>query len=175
MDFSSPYTEDSNVLIIPAHDRRKFINPETTFNTPGLLIGAIGGYKSIVKRHFPLATLVPDGDINVDLVEGKVDAWMWGKTSSIVWCESRPNFVVADYGGLIGKRYFAYPVRVGSIDFNLFLNNWLILKEQAGFKRQMKQYWIEGESIRAKQARWSILQSILQRQPKRDEKNAANR
>lgn len=161
MDFSSPYAEDANVLIVPAHSRRQFINAQAIFGTPGLKIGAIGGYKSVVKRHFPLATLVPDGDIDAELLQGKVDAWMWGQTSSIVWCGSHPHLVVADYRGLIGKRYFAYPIRSNSLDFNLFLNNWLILKEQSGFKEKMKRYWIEGESIKERQARWSILQNIL--------------
>lgn len=162
MDFTSPYTEENNVLIINSRNKRQFTDSQITFDTPGLKLGAIGGYKSVVERHFPLAILISGLQMDQALLQGKVDGWVWGITSSLVWCQTNPHFVVADYQGLIGQRYFAYPIRKGALDFNLFLNNWLILKAQSGFKERMKRYWIEGESIQHRPPRWSILRNLLQ-------------
>ena len=160
MDFTSAYTEQNNVMIVAAKDRRKFLDLLPGSGS-GLKIGAVGAYKSIVTRHFPEAILVPDADINDALENGKVDAWMWGRRSALVWCENHPNFIVAEYQGLIGKRFYAYPLRTGSIDWNLFLNNWMILKQKSGFKKDMERYWIEGRSIKEREPRWSILQNLL--------------
>jgi hypothetical protein len=69
--------------------------------------------------------------------------------------------VVIDYGGLIGKAYFSYPVRDQGFKFISFLNNWLILKELSGFHQEMVDYWLEGTYQKNPEPRWSILRNLL--------------
>ncbi len=161
MDFTHPYTEQDNVLVVPVKRKSGFVNLQRATQRPGLRIGAVGGYTLIVQRHFPLATYIPSSDIDPDLTSGKVDAWIWSKIPAFIWCLSHPDYVVVDYNGLIGKRYFAYPIRTGATDFASFLNNWMSLKEQSGFKADMTRYWIDGEPPKKKEPRWSILHNVL--------------
>ncbi len=164
MDFTHPYTEQDNVLIVPLKKRSQYTRLERVVSMAGLKIGAIGGYASVVERHFPLARVyvAPQGtDIEKALLSGEADVWAWSHTHAFIWCLSHPEFVVADYGGLIGKRYFAYPILTGAVDWASFLNNWLVLKEQSGFKTRMQRYWIDGESPRERPPRWSVVRNVL--------------
>ncbi|HSX26152.1 MAG TPA: cation:dicarboxylase symporter family transporter [Chlamydiales bacterium] len=164
MDFTHPYTEQDNVLLVPVHKKAEFEDLNRVMATPGLRLGAIGGYMPVVERHFPLAKLIAGEqgtDIEKEFLAGKVDGWVWSYTHAFTWSLSHPQFVVADYGGLIGKRYFAYPVRSGALDWASFLNNWMILKEQSGFKAKMQRYWIDGENPMVRPPRWSIIRNVL--------------
>lgn len=164
MGFTHPYTEQDNVLVVPNNKLSFFSNLNDVIAMPGLKFGAVGGYQQVVERHFPLGRLIalPQGtEPAVELKSGNVDAWIWSHTPGFIWCLSNPDFVVADYGSLIGKRYFGYPIRSSAVDWASFLNNWLILKEQSGFKSLMTRYWIEGESPKRKQPRWSIIRNVL--------------
>ena len=160
MDFTHPYTEQNNVLIVPFRKRSKFLQLEKVKEMHHLKIGAIGGNKSVVERHFPSADLVEAFDYSL-LLEGKVDAWMSTWTQAFIWCLSHPEFVVMDYAGQIGKRYFAYTIPPGSIDWASFLNSWLTLKDQSGFKEQMYSYWILGENPKQRPQRWSFIRNVL--------------
>ena len=90
-----------------------------------------------------------------------MDAWLSTRTQAFIWCLSHPDFVVIDYAGQIGKRYFAYALPIGSTDWASFLNSWLTLKEQSGFKQQMYSYWVLGENPKERPPRWSILRNVL--------------
>lgn len=161
MDFTHPYTEQANVLVTRLSNKALFEDLYKAVNTAGIRLGAVGGYRSVRDRHFPLSIAVDGSSIEEDLLQGKADAWVWSKTPGFIWCLSHPQFVVADYGDQIGKRYFAYPIREGSLNWASFLNNWLSLKEQSGFKKRMEQYWIKGEDISTPPPRWSVIQDVL--------------
>ena len=160
MDFTQPYTEQDNVLIVPKNKRSNYIDLAKTIAIPHLKIGAIGGNKISVERHFPQAQLVEADDFSI-LLKGGVDAWLSTRTQAFIWCLSHPDFVVIDYAGQIGKRYFAYALPIGSTDWASFLNSWLTLKEQSGFKQQMYSYWVLGENPKERSPRWSILRNVL--------------
>jgi len=161
MDFTHTYTEQDNVLIVPIKNRSQYIHLKQIAQDSSLRIGAIGGYIPVVERHFPLAKVVAATGIEEAFQQGKADAYMTSRIPAFVWSLSHPEYVVADYEGLIGKRYFAYPIPIGSIDWGSFLNHWLVLKEQSGFKEKMSRYWIEGENPKQRPPRWSLLHQIL--------------
>lgn len=160
MDFTNPYSEQNNVLVIPTKNTKSFLDLTTLVQTPNLHLGAFGAYEGIVKKHFPLATLIPY-HIDNTMLDGKVDAWVWSTRQAFVWCLNNPGFTFVDYDGLIGKSFFAYPIRAGSLDLASFLNKWLILTDESGFKDRMTQYWIQGENPKQRSPRWSILRNVL--------------
>jgi hypothetical protein len=147
------------VLVVPTKKRSGFLNLRALTTTPGLKIGTEGAYSYVARRHFPLATPY-SGSIEL-LAEGKVDAQLWSQTPAMIWCLSHPHYVVIEYGGLIGRRFFAYPSRSGATDWLSFLNNWLALKSQSGFTDEQTQLWIKGELPQKDYHRWSILHDVL--------------
>jgi Na+/H+-dicarboxylate symporter/ABC-type amino acid transport substrate-binding protein len=164
MDFTYPYTEQDNVLVIPHDKKALFLNLERATQNPDLVIGATGGYSYVVQRHFPLAKEINTSNMEhlEELFEEKhADAWIWSRTPAFIWCLSHPDYAIVDYADLIGKRYFSYPVRKDSPDFVSFLNRWLMLKEESGEKNDMYNYWIRGLPPKQEKPRWSVLRNVL--------------
>ncbi len=160
MDFTHYYAEQDNVLVVPIKKRNYFTHLDRVENAPGLLIGALGIYKEVLARHFPKARLQPGG--MEELVEGQADAWILSQVPALIWCLTHPGFTVVDYNGLLGKRYFAYPVKNHAFEFISFLNNWISLKEQDGFSKEQSNYWILGEAPQKNASkRWSLLKALL--------------
>lgn len=160
MHFTHPYEEENIVLVVPTEKRQVFSNLAEVIANPHLKLGAIGGFIFTAQRHFPNATVVSSENIE-DLVHGKIDAWVSMKIHAFVWCLSHPGYDLIDYGGMIGKRYLAYPVHSTSTQWSSFLNSWLTLKVQSGFHEQMATYWLKGESVMLREPRWSVIHNVL--------------
>lgn len=160
MDFTVPYAEENVVMIVPLAKRSRFLNLESVAKNDKLRIGAIGAFQEIVKMHLPLASFVLEEDLE-GLLKGSVDAWLTLRREGFVWTLSQPDFAMIDYEGALGKSFLAYPIPMGDADWLTFLNSWLALKEQSGFKHTMTQYWLEGESIRKEPRRWSLIRNVL--------------
>ncbi|MBX7066292.1 MAG: cation:dicarboxylase symporter family transporter [Parachlamydiales bacterium] len=160
MQFSFPYAEDNNVLVVRRDKRAPFLNLKAVQGLKGIKIGAGGVQFEIAKENFPDANVL-DIDSTELFERGEIEAILWSKTTAVIWCLSHPEFVVIDYGDQLGKSYFAYPFRQHATDFGFFLNNWLSLKEQSGFKKDMENYWIHGILPGERAPRWSILRNVL--------------
>jgi proton glutamate symport protein len=160
MQFTFPYLEDNNALVVPRLKKKEFLLLKEAQANETLKIGAGGAQYAIAKRHFPKAHLTRLTSIS-QLTRGEVDAILWSETSAVIWCLTHPDFIVIDYGNQIGKSFFGYPIRQHATDFGFFLNNWLTLKEQSGFKKDMEAYWIHGIPPGKREPRWSILRNVL--------------
>ncbi len=160
MEFTSPYMEQSNVLVISSSRQKEFLNLSAVEQRKDLRIGAIGAYQEVVARYFPDAIFVPI-DSPEEFVAGKCDALLWGYLSAFVWCMDHPNYTVIDYDFSLGKKLYAYPIKMGATDWLNFVQNWLMLKNQSGFNKEQYQHWIEGIDIGEKPPRWSIIRDVL--------------
>jgi Na+/H+-dicarboxylate symporter/ABC-type amino acid transport substrate-binding protein len=160
MLFTFPYWEDNNVLVVPREKKKAFLTLQSAKEIEGLKIGAAGAQVHIAEESFPKAKIISLESLNA-LLEHKIDAFLWSKTTAVIWCLSHPDFVVVDYGGQIDKSYYAYPIRQHAIDFGFFLNSWLTLKDQSGFKQEMIDYWMHGVPPGGRPPRWSILHNVL--------------
>lgn len=161
MNFTNHYTVQNVVLIVPHFRKKEFMNLNS-FSDKKMQIGVIGAYDGFVRRHFPNSVVYETTDIDTDMMlRGEVDAWIWAKDPATVWSLSHPDFITIDYGGLLGKTYFAYAIPDNAFKFSTYLNNVLILKELSGFEEKMYDYWIKGVPIREKAPRWSILHNVL--------------
>lgn len=161
MDFTRPYEQDNVVLIVPLSKRSEFLNLRTLQMNRNFKISAVGGFISAAQRHFPLSMINSSDQSFETIIKGEVDAIITTRLNGFVWTLTHPDFAVIDFEGLIGKRYFAYPIQSGDYEWLFFLNNWLTLKEESQFTEQMTRYWIKGDSIRALPRRWSFLENVL--------------
>jgi proton glutamate symport protein len=161
MSFSDTYADQNINLIVPIKNMNEFANLADAESRKGLVIGAVGGYKRAFYLNFPNA-IMKEGDWEAELLAGTVDAWISSHYSSIVWCLNHPDFYIYEYGGQLGKCYFAYPVRIDSLKFLGFIDNWIALKIQDNFSQKQTDYWIMGKSSTApKKPRWSIVRDVL--------------
>lgn len=162
MSFTAPYSEQNVVLVVPLQNKKEFMDLNAVTENPDLRIGYIGAYQTFLHRHFPKAQTYQAPDIDTaKMKRGELDAWIWTRDTAMVWCLSNPDFAVIDYGGLIGRTYFAFAIKNDAFKFASYLNNCLLLKKLSGFEKKMEDYWIRGEALETDEPRWSILRNVL--------------
>ena len=161
MDFSRIYSQQDNVLVVSAKERNLFLNLQNVQKREGLVIGTVGAYQNILKRHFPLATPYDAKTID-DLMNHHINVWIWSTISAYIWCIAHPDYTVVQYGDVLGKAFYAYPAKTGSYDFISLVNNWIELKTESGFMKTQYDYWILGQKPEgAFQQRWSIIRNVF--------------
>lgn len=160
MDFARPYIEQPNALVVPADKVSQFKNLSDIEQNPKIKIGGAGGYREVVLSHFKPQSLVPITNPDA-LLKGEVDANMWSELPAYIWCMAHPGFTTLSYNRQLGLKYFAYPVKSGSADMITFLNEWMGLKDQSGFKKRQQDYWIRGKTTESKEPRWSVIRNVL--------------
>lgn len=174
MNFSHTYTDQNNVLLIPAAKKEEFSKLEKVQNEKNLTIGALGSYRRVCMTNFPKATIY-DKNFDPDALKDKVDVWIWSSVPATIWCLNHPNYYVEAYDGLLGKSYFAYPVRSDVTHFLSLLNNWLELKLIDNFYQDQTKYWILGEPIlKSEKPRWSIIRDVFHWLPSATVNNEGN-
>ncbi len=164
MEFTAFYKEEDFVLVALTAHRARFLDLRALEKNASLRLVTYGSLIIPARRHFPLASIeiMNNNDPLLEpLLQGKVDGALWTRVQASAWCGSHVDFVPLDYGGALGKCFFAYPVKLGASTWASFLNHWLVLKSQDGFQDAMVRYWIEGEKGKNLEPRWSILRNIL--------------
>lgn len=159
MQFSNSYIEQANALVLRITDVDKYRNPAQVNNDPNFRLGTEGAYKQVAQTHFPnksftIGTL--DG-----LAQNKYDGFLWGELQSYIWCLTNPSFTTLTFHGLLGKKYFAYPLKKESELFLHFINEWLVLKQEQGFAHRQRQYWFLGKEYDPGLKRWSVIRDVL--------------
>jgi len=159
LEFSNAYIEQSNCLVVPRSKVDKFRKLSSILHDPTIRIGALGTFIEVVKTHFSEKNLVTG--VVQDLVDGKVDAYMWAELQAYIWCLAHPEYTTLTYHDELGKKYFAYPMQKTSEQLVHFINEWLQLKQEQGFAYKQRQYWFLGKSYNPELKRWSIIRDVF--------------
>jgi proton glutamate symport protein len=160
LDFSHSYMEQANALVVPASRVEEFRSLSHVQSDPNVRIGAAGGYQLVATNHFAQQKIIPIENYT-PLVDGQVDALLWSELPAYVWCLTHPQFTSLSYHHELGMKYFAYPTKAGAFDLISFINHWMVLKEQSGFRERQLNYWIRGQEAPNKGPRWSIIRNVL--------------
>ncbi len=160
MDFTHVYENQPNALVVPICDLSRFRNLDDVIAMHNLKIGAGGAYSVVAKNHFPHAQII-SVDSDDAILTGKIEVNLWSQLPAYIWCVGHPEYTTLVYNKQLGSRYFAYPVRTGSQDFVSFINHWMALKAQSGFRKTQTDYWIHGKRLASKEPRWSIIRNLL--------------
>ncbi len=157
--FSNPYSEQYNVLLIPLSKRNLFRDLNDVRNNSSLKIAAIGGYRDVTAQYFPKTAMEV---LNLEnYLKSDASAMMWSELPAYIWCLAHPDYTTVSFKHSLGKNYFAYPVAGEGEEFLQFMNEWLNLKEQQGFELKQRQYWFLGKSQTPPDERWSIMRNVL--------------
>ena len=127
-------------------------------------MGVLGFYMEILNQVLPKAkSLSIQHVMHIEpyLKEGKIDAMLWTLEQGLDYCRTHPDYVVIQYGDLIGDSFLAYPVKYDAFAFIFFLNRWLTIQEHIGFKKQQYDYWMLGEEPKEESSRWSLLRNVF--------------
>lgn len=160
MEFSNSYIEQANALVVPVKTAHTFQTIEQIGTNPNIKIGASSAYYWVGVHHFPTANIINNPGID-DLTDHKVEAQLWSELPAYIWCLANPAYTTTTLQNTLGKKYFAYAVRLDSEQFVHFINEWIDLKREQGFELMQREYWFLGKSPSMEKKRWSILTDVL--------------
>ncbi|WP_194847148.1 hypothetical protein [Candidatus Neptunochlamydia vexilliferae] len=86
---------------------------------------------------------------------------IWKKEAGIGYCRTHLDYVVIDYGPQAGTSYLAYPIKYNAFAFLFFLNRWLTIQENSGFKKEQYEYWMNGCPPLKSEGRWNIIRNVF--------------
>lgn len=165
VSFSDSYAYHTAGLLLTDAKRDDFSDLYNIKEMDDLTIGVgIGQYYSrIAKNIFSHAKTEPIDDIRLFL-KGKypeVDAVLYSTEVASAWSMLYPEFSAVIPKGMSFKAPIGFIVPKRQTDYVEFLNTWLVLKEENGFKKRVYDYWILGHNPKAKKPRWSIMKNVL--------------
>jgi ABC-type amino acid transport substrate-binding protein len=77
------------------------------------------------------------------------------------WTLLYPDYSIVVPDGIRTRLPVSFGLPQGQSDYLTFMNTWLLLKEQNGFRQKVYDYWILGQNPAAIKPRWSVLRDVL--------------
>lgn len=166
MCFPTPILEAKIVFVAPDKKRKLVSTLKKVQADRSIKIAALthSAYERIAYDHFPQHQIVLLEDYDeFDRENPPADILIWDEQEAIAWTSAHPLFEVVYPKPHLGVETLGYPIKCGDPEFLNFLNTWLTLKANDGFKDAQYSLWIMGKTGVAGPAepRWSILDNVL--------------
>ncbi len=160
MCFTKPYIKGK--LVFVTKDKK---NKKKQATDPSIEIAVLKGssYEKLAKNLFPQKTCVIVDNYN-DFALNYPETWLlWEEQEAISWVVRHPKFSIIFPEPSLGVDLLGYAIKADADRWLCFLNQWLNLKETAGFSEEQKKEWIFGytQKTTPKGRRWSILHDVL--------------
>ena len=78
-----------------------------------------------------------------------IDAMLYGAASGSAWTLLYPDYMVMEPTPLAPEVAMAFPINTDDVAFELFMGNWIEMKQRDISIEALFQYWIEGQAIRS--------------------------
>lgn len=163
MSFPAPYLEAKIVFLTRDRNRKKFASLEDVKNNHSIKIAALvnTAYQELAFQEFPQHELVLLHHYE-EFEKEPADILIWEEQEAIAWAAAHPQFQVVPQPQL-GKEMLGYPIKEGENTFRSYLDTWLTLKDNDGFKEQQYNLWILGRTseVVPYEPRWSIIKDVF--------------
>jgi Na+/H+-dicarboxylate symporter/ABC-type amino acid transport substrate-binding protein len=165
--FSQPYLSDGLAVVVPDARRKLFTSIEKLREEKGLRIAVLSGltlYEEHLRRLLPDAEIVRLASVEDFFFQSEgrepADALM-----TLAMIGSAYTLLYPSHSLVVPKPVVRVPVALalpgGDQVFKAYVDNWLLLQEQSGRLDELYGYWVLGESIKAGEARWSVIKDVL--------------
>lgn len=166
MCFPKPLLEARIVFVTKDKLRNKVSSVEAVQENKSLKIAALvnTAYEGIAYEVFPqhqVVLLESYDEFNQE--NPPADILVWEEQEAIAWTVAHPPFQVVYPKPNLGKETLGYPIKFGDPEFLCYINSWLALKENEGFKEEQYNLWILGKTAAAAPpaTRWSFIDNVL--------------
>jgi len=163
--FSDAYAHHTIGFMVKDANRDKFSSLEDVKAMKPLTLGIPLSvyYKQSIADLFPNARLNPIKNPG-KFFEGKhkdVDAFVSSSESGSAWSMLYPHYTAVIPQGLKLKAPIGFRLPKGQSDYLQFINTWLELKQENGYRQMAYDYWILGKNPKQKKPRWSVIRDVL--------------
>jgi len=163
--FSDAYTYHTLGLIVPDASRDKFSSITKVQDMHDLRFSApnLAYYIDPLKKLFPEASFetVASPREYLKTKFKSTDAFIYSAEVGSAWTLLYPSFSVVVPQGLKIKAPVGYALPKGQLEFVQFMNTWLELKKDNGFRQKVYDYWILGKNTKKSKPRWSVMSNVL--------------
>ena len=149
-----PYSTQSIAIIVKDKRRAEFTQWQNILSRDDLILGIPESfyYKKSVEKIF---TRGKAWEISTPRLFFKaefehIDAMVFGAAASSAWTLLNPSYTVVVPKPELPPLYMAFPINKNDHAFELFMRNWITMKQQGGTIDKLFNYWIKGDNSLAK-------------------------
>lgn len=149
-----PYSTQSLAIIVKDKRRAEFTKWDNILQRDDLILGIPESfyYEKAIARTF---THGKAWEISTPRLFFKpefahIDAMLFGAAASSAWTLLNPSYTVVVPKPQLAPLYMAFPINKNDHGFELFMRNWITMKQQNKTIEKLFDYWIEGKASLAK-------------------------
>jgi proton glutamate symport protein len=155
---------ESPVAFIARSDRaRQFLTYDEVARAGNLKLGALrdSAISRLAQHLFPGAQIVPLTTYNELAERPDLDAAIWSLHQARAWASGHPGYTAVAATGMGAPLMFAYFLPPDATTLTLYLNAWLALQSDNGFRHAQIAYWIEGKPRAPQAPRWNLFDNVV--------------
>lgn len=163
LQVTAPYFVSPVALIVPSPSVGRFLSYAAIASRPGLTLGVFRDpvLEPMIRHLFPEAAVVMLDSYDDLPRHPEISGAIWSLTQARAWAAGHPGYTAVEPTGMGSPLVFAYLLPPEAEDFARFMNLWLSLRENDGFRREQVAYWIEGQARPDLRPRWNLLDDLL--------------
>jgi proton glutamate symport protein len=160
---TNPYFESPVAFIARSDRARQFLTYDEVAKAGNLKLGALrdGAIYRLAQHLFPKAQIVPLTTYDEFADRPDVDAAVWSVDQARAWASAHPGYTAVAASGMGSPLMFAYFLPPDATTLTLYLNAWLALQTNNGFRDAQIAYWIKGKQRAPEAPRWNLLDNVL--------------
>ena len=153
-------------LIVPSPGAAKFLDGNAITARRGLKLAVYDDpvLLTLSRSLFANAELVVVPDYSsLPGVMSRVDGAVWTLEQGTAWAAEHTGFTAVAPDGLGGPIPSAYAMAPDAAELSAYLNQWLQLRKEDGFRAEQIAYWMHLGRRRIQEPRWNLLDVFLKR------------
>jgi proton glutamate symport protein len=144
-----PYSEQNLAIIVKDKRRAEFTHWDNILQRDDLILGIPENfyYEKAIAKTF---THGKAWEISTPRLFFKpefshIDAMLFGAAASSAWTLLKPSYTVVVPKPELAPLYMAFPINKNDHGFELFMRNWISMKQQSKTFDKLFNYWIKGD------------------------------
>ena len=154
---TAPYSQQSVAFIVKDKRRSEFTHWQRITDRKDLTIGIPETffYQNAVNRYFTRGKAWKIASPRLFFREEyqHIDAMLFGAAAASAWTLLYPDYTVIAPSPVVAPLTMAFPINKNDQQFELFMRNWIAMKQQSHTLSKLFDYWIGGKSIDANLSR----------------------
>lgn len=144
-----PYSEQNLAIIVKDKRRAEFTNWDNILQRDDLILGIPENfyYEKAIAKTFThgKAWEISTPRLFFKPEYSHIDAMLFGAAASSAWTLLKPSYTVVVPKPELAPLYMAFPINKNDHSFELFMRNWISMKQQSNTIDKLFNYWIKGD------------------------------
>jgi ABC-type amino acid transport substrate-binding protein len=163
--YSAPYFYQTFAFIVEDHRKDEFNSLKAIYSHDSLRLGILDNpyYIEKLKAFLPDAKVIKLNSPREYFMddEDRMDAMIYTAEAGSAWSMVYPDYAVTVPSDRTSNVPVCFGLPKGDVEFNNFINRWILLKTTDKTIDRVTDYWIYGQSQELQAPRWCIASDVL--------------